>query len=158
VNVFEALARAVEAAQLSPCVKSTRGVVIFRADTDECIIGFNHPPAPFTCDGSPACRAACGKVCVHAEAHALIEATKGLTNPWFLDEAEMLHVKVVDGREVPSGSPSCWQCSRLILESGISDMWLLHEEGLQTYTAEEFHRLTLEHCGLPVITEGSTTA
>ena len=117
--------------------------------------GFNHPPAPFTCDGSTACREACGKVCVHAEADALLQATKGLPDPWFMGGAEMLHVKVVNGREVPSGPPSCWQCSRLILESGIAGMWLLHEEGFQRYTPEEFHRLTLEHCGLPVITEGS---
>jgi hypothetical protein len=61
----------------------------------------------------------------------------------------MLHVKVVKGIATISGPPSCWQCSRLILEAGIAGMWLLHSEGLHRYTAEEFHRLTLEHCKLP---------
>src|SRR5690606_17136333 len=55
--------------QLSPCAKSKRGVVI--ADERMTTIvanAFNGPPPPFTCGGDDACRAACNKICVHAEA------------------------------------------------------------------------------------------
>lgn len=147
MNEHEALERAIRVARDGPCQKSRRGVVVWHGNT--AFFGWNHPPKPFVCDGSAECKAACGKVCVHAEAHAILATTKGNPDPWFLDGAEMLHVKVVDGKAVPSGEPSCWQCSRLILEAGISGMWLLHEEGLRRYTAEEFHQLTLEHCGFP---------
>ena len=56
---------------------------------------------------------------------------------------EMLHVQVVEDRIVPSGPPSCPQCSKLILESGIAGMWLLHDDGWKRYDAREFHELTL---------------
>lgn len=150
----EALACAVEAAQRSPCAKSKRGVVLFRDATraprghhKPIAIGFNAPPSPFGCDGSAACRGACNQVAVHAEQAALLyAAAHGLRT----DQAEMLHVKVVDGVAVPSGEPSCWQCSRLLLDAGVAGMWLLHESGLRRYDAITFHRLTLERCGLPV--------
>lgn len=143
--VMEALEWATYIATLGPCAKSKRGVVIFKEDG---IIGhdYNAPPKPFVCDGSEACRASCNKLCVHAESAALlyvgVEGAHG---------AHLLHVKVVDGKPVPSGPPSCWQCSREILAAGIATVWLLHEDGLRSYTAEEFHRLTLERCGLPVL-------
>lgn len=145
-----ALSIAVSIGTSSPCEKSKRGVVIWRpGDSESFMGGYNHPPSPFKCDGSEACRASCGKVCVHAEAHALLGAKKSVRG------MDMLHVKVVDGEAVASGPPSCWQCSRLMLEAGVAGMWLLHEDGLRRYDIEEFHALTLQHCGLPVIREGS---
>jgi deoxycytidylate deaminase len=140
----DALALAIKTARKSPCAKTKRGVVVFHRDGYESI-GWNHPPLGFACDGSPECRAACGQVCVHAEMDALLGLTlQGQT-------LEMLHVKVVDGKAVPSSYPSCWQCSRLILEARITTMWLLHEDGLHPYSAAEFHELTLRSWGLPVI-------
>lgn len=43
-----------------------------------------------------------------------------------------------------SPGPSCWQCSREIVDVGLDAMWLFHEDGWRRYPAEEFHRLTLE--------------
>jgi hypothetical protein len=63
---------------------------------------------------------------------------------------EMLHVKVTEHGSVPSGPPSCWQCSRHIVAAGIKYMWLFHDDGLRRYDALEFHELTLRHHGLPV--------
>ena len=152
MDEHKALEAAVEAAKRSPCAKSQRGVVLFHREEGIVGSGFNHPPTPFACDGSEACRAACNKLCIHAENAALRDYL------WHRQEAavhprdiEMLHVKAVDGKAVPSGPPSCWQCSRLILDAGLKSMWLLHEEGLQAYDPEEFHRLTLAHNSLPVI-------
>jgi deoxycytidylate deaminase len=144
-----ALELAVEAANQSPCQKSQRGVVIWRPGFAGYTVGWNHQPAPFECDGSEHCRSNCGKLCVHAEAHALLQANEPLGG------FSMLHVKTRFGKPYPSNQPSCWQCSRLILASGITTMWLLrrgpeypHFPVLQSYTAEEFHRLTLRYCGL----------
>ena len=150
-----ALKLAVEAGALATCQKSLRGVVIFHPHDRfaSSITAFNGPPAPFACDGSAACRAACNQVAVHAEARAILAALGAgvkLRLGW-----EMLHVKVVDGQAVPSGPPSCVKCSQLILESGLSTMWLLHEEGLVSYTAERFHELSLEHYGLPTTRRGA---
>jgi deoxycytidylate deaminase len=139
---------AAAAARFSPCQKSKRGVAIWRAGQSvEHVrhVGFNHPPHGFHCDGSEACRAACNKVCVHAETHVLLQA-----GTW-AQGMEMLHVKVVDDEPVHSGVPSCWQCSRNVVQAGISGFWLLHEDGPRRYTASEFHELTLAHCDLPAV-------
>ena len=142
-----ALSLAVEAGALATCQKSLRGVVIFHPHDPRRIAAFNGPPAPFACDGSAACRAACNQVAVHAEERAIVAA---LADGFQLDLGwQMLHVKVVDGQAVPSGPPSCVKCSRLILEAGISTMWLLHADGLVSYPAERFHELSLAHHGLP---------
>jgi len=142
----QALLRATRIGAQSPCAKSKRGVVIWNPDLfDILCANNNHPPRGFSCDGSAACRASCRDVCVHAEVAALLDAKTGL------HRMHMLHVKVVDGEAVPSGPPSCVSCSRSILEAGIQTMWLLHEDGLRGYPAAEFHALSLQHHGLPVI-------
>jgi len=156
--------RAVQEARRSPCAKSKRGVVIWRpapdsGDLDGHVeaLGFNAQPPGFVCDGSSACKAACAKICEHAEAAALRDL-----GPRCQDQRlELLHVKVVvptgghprcAARLADSGPPSCWQCSKAILLDGrVAGVWLFHESGWRRYTPADFHRLTLEHCGLPVL-------
>lgn len=150
MNEWQALREAVEIGARSPCAKSKRGVVVWAPHLGVTAWGHNTPPRGFGCDGSDACRAACGKVCVHAEQAAILS---GLLAQNHVAQMEMLHVKVVDGEGVPGGPPSCPDCSKLILAVGIAGMWLYEErEGgpqLVRYTAEEFHRTTLANCGLP---------
>lgn len=128
---------AVEAAGYSPC-RSKRGAVIFRGDR---IIsyGFNQKPGGFACDGSSACKATCRSEAVHAEQDALIKA---LANE-DVAAADMLHVKVVAGQLVPSGGPSCVQCSKLALAAGIGWFWLYHDDGWKRYPIREFHALSI---------------
>ena len=135
---------AVKAAKNSNC-KSKRGVVIWDRYVGLISIGWNAPPKPFVCDGSEACRANCAKTAVHAEQAALMNA---LGVNFEAVHCEMLHVKIIDGEAVTSEKPSCWQCSKLILASGIKSMWLYQEEGLVEYTAEDFHNKTLINCDL----------
>ena len=142
----EALKHATAAGRLSPCAKSKRGVVIWTRQGGLYADGWNHPPEGFQCHGDDACRAACGKVSIHAEMDAILKAgRRGIG----IMGKDMLHVKVVDGKAVPSGPPSCVYCSKHLILAGLAGMWLLHEDGLRRYTVEDFHRLTLEHLGLP---------
>ncbi len=143
-DLFMPIGWAIEAAQASPCAKTQRGVCIWK-DREDIARGYNHQPEPMTCDGSDACRSGCGKLCVHAERHALNRAGNRARG------ADLVHVEVVDGKAVVSGPPSCWQCSRDILEAGIRKVWLFHDDGFAEYTAREFHEITLKHHGLPVV-------
>jgi len=147
----DAVHYAVAAAKMSPCAKSKRGVVIF--DSEGVIeTGFNAPAAG-VCGGTDECRAACNKICVHAEMDALRHAEHCYADGHLgeLGCLDLLHIKVVDGLPVPSGPPSCWQCSRMILYSGLIErVWLLHDAGWSAYSAAEFHRQTLRTCGLPL--------
>jgi deoxycytidylate deaminase len=133
-----ALEWAVAATKNSPC-RSKRGVVIWN-NGRFVSRGWNDQPRGFVCDGSELCKATCGKTAVHAEQMALVAGN----GSQFLG-SELLHVKTVNGVAVPSGKPSCLECSKLILCSGISAIWLLHVGGLRKYLAAEFHRLTLEN-------------
>jgi len=159
VNEHEALDRAVAAARKSPCAKSQRGVIVWNRPglppprtRWSFFLGWNHPPRGLSCDGSQWCKQWCSKLCVHAEADAIASAMRGCHS---LEGWDMLHVKIVGGVAAPSGPPSCWQCSRTIVDAGIGRMWLLHESGLRSYSADEFHELTLQTCGLPVIRSGA---
>lgn len=148
-----ALQAACLAALESPCAKSKRGVAVFDRRLGLVAVGCNHPPEGFRCDGSEECRQHCNKLCVHAEADALqqVRLWHEPRGSVYGPRLEMVHVKVVDGEAVPSGHPSCWQCSRHILNFGVVAMWLLHEDGLRRYGPEEFHEHTLRNLQLPVI-------
>lgn len=139
-----AIAAAIAAAEQSPCSKSKRGASVFHPATTTIYgVGFNGQPSPFACSGSEACRASCSQLCVHAEVRAIRRATFG---SWTreLNGLEMLHVKVVDGMLVSSGSPSCVQCSREIVDVGLSAMWLYENDAWKRYTAVDFHQRSID--------------
>jgi deoxycytidylate deaminase len=120
-------------ASCSPCIKSKRAAVVFDANSQRLWgSGFNTPPSPMHCDGSDACRRDCGKICIHAEQMALRAAIEHRVGEFgapgdgvsSLAGLTMLHVKVVDGKVVPGGPPSCWQCSREVLDAQLAGFWL----------------------------------
>jgi deoxycytidylate deaminase len=126
--------RAIMEAAQSPC-QSKRGAAIFKPEDGGALVsvGYNHQVEPFVCDGSDKCKSHCRQTAIHAEQSALVSAG---THVYGL---EMLHVKVVDGRLVPSGVPSCVACSKLIVSSGLQAMWLYQHDGWRRYGAEDFH-------------------
>lgn len=160
----EVIEAARDVAMESPCAKSKRGVVAYhrpaleRAVTTGALArkrwlvgsGFNGPPEPFTCDGSEICRRDCGKICVHAEMRALRSLSQ--EEDWSI--ISLVHVKVVGGADAvvaPGGPPSCWQCSREILDVGVHGIWLCEDkpgDKWRYYTAMEFHRATLDNKSL----------
>jgi hypothetical protein len=154
-----AIRAALEAAAQSPCVKSKRGVAVYHIPSGDVMgVGYNSQPSR-RCDQT--CITNCNKLCVHAE-HRAIVAAMPLSKSLRVHDA--VHVKLFSmggpytGRVpadfdytnalVPSGGPSCWQCSRIILDSGLEGFWLFHVDGWKRYEAEEFHRLSLEFHGL----------
>lgn len=176
------IAMAVERAMLSPCAKSKRGVVIYepRPDPEDDMVtivatGHNGPPRPMRCDGSAECRRDCPKICMHAEERAIVAINKDEWQRFGADgfdlrHLDLVHVKAEAGQLVPGGGPSCWQCSRTILDELIGGVWLYELTKLppacvgcngygcnsckpfdgptvgmwRRYTAEEFHRITLK--------------
>lgn len=166
---------AVTVATSSPCAKSKRGVVIYdQLDARIISSGCNRQPEPFRCIDTPQCRTECAKLCSHAEQRAIIAALVNRDRPR-MDRLDLLHVKVRDGQLVadPDDRPSCWQCSRMIVEVGLAGVWLYEDRDASTpddfsrwlggkpererkpqlgwhyYTATEFHRETQINCGLP---------
>jgi deoxycytidylate deaminase len=127
---------AVEVAGWSPC-RSKRGAVLFSGD-DILGHGYNYKPRGFECDGSAACKATCRVEAIHAEQQALLAFNSKAGG------AEMIHAKSVNGRLVPSGGPSCVQCSKFIVACGVEGVWLYHATGWRRYNAAEFHDQSLQ--------------
>lgn len=149
----EAISRAIEAAKLSPCAKSKRGVALFyeldnepEVDADTGIrthttrpwivaTGQNSGPWPHysdepahSCDGSATCRAMCRHACVHAEARAVLEFDGLSPTQRCSKTLQLVHVKVVDGELVAGGPPSCWPCANLLVEHGrVETIWLYED-------------------------------
>ena len=175
------IAVAEAATRQSPCAKSRRGAVVFGASDDMVVTfgaGFNGQPAPFACTGTARCRELCAKLCEHAEGRAIRAAAGEFHGVRMLGIAlrcDLVHVKIGDdGKLTAGGGPSCWQCSRAILDCGFIDgVWLYEETAAppfdadvrvgdlliptvvtekwkrwRRYTAEEFHRTTLHNCGM----------
>lgn len=162
------IATATGYANSSPCQKSKRGAVIFDpaafVDGQRYLpppigAGYNGMPRIATCDGSAACRRDCAKICEHAEARAVHQALlrvgtsrsgmSSVRDTPALAGLELVHVKTVEGRVVPGGPPSCWQCSKTIVGVGLDAVWLYENrvsgpEWIR-YTADEFHDATLKH-------------
>lgn len=129
-----AISAAINAAQDSLC-QSKRGASVFIGDI-LVSTGYNHKPEGFECDGSDACKANCSKDAIHAEQAALLAAGYSAI------DCDMLHVKTVNRELVPSGPPSCLQCSKLLIPAGLNSMWLYHADGWRQYDPHEFHRLS----------------
>lgn len=130
--------QAISASLQSPC-RSKRGAAIWRERYRLAIaIGWNDLPLG-ACDGSDACKETCGRVAIHAEQRALLSASA------IFSDCAMLHVRTIDGALVPSGEPSCIECAKLIVASGIGAMYLYHADGWRLYDVADFYYRSLAH-------------
>lgn len=114
-------AMAVSVASAGPCAKSKRGAVIVTSNRWNVYRAFNGPPAGVSCTADDTCKSTCRIKAMHAEQRALFAAGRHARG------AEMVHAKVVDGKLVPSGPPSCGQCSKAAFDAGIAGFWLYHQ-------------------------------
>jgi len=133
-------------AKNSTCRKSQRGAIIVK-DGEIVGKGYNKVTIEELCD--PCIREEIKdnsrvELCsaIHAEQMAIIDAVnKGES----LDGSRMYHIKVKDGEMRKSGKPSCTICSREILESGIAEFVLWHEEGHVAYDSKELNELSFKY-------------
>jgi hypothetical protein len=117
----------------------------------------------------------CSMMCVHAEARAVRDSAN--YQEWEVvppEATDLVHVKTITPQQLDdldelgqgprgllmtssgktigmiavSGHPSCWQCSREILDAGLGGVWLYHAEGWRRYAAAEFHDITLDTCDI----------
>mgnify|MGYP003393084718 CR=1 FL=1 len=146
------MAEASEIAKHSKCHKKHSGSVIVK---DGKIIGKGYSGPALdnestrTCDDDdkydygtkPRFDRTC---CIHAEWRALIEAL--MTSSQKVSGSIMYYCSVDDsGMISKSGKPYCTVCSRLILECGVSEFVLWHEDGICSYRAEEYNELSYSY-------------
>lgn len=178
------LSAAIAEALQSPC-RSRRGMVLFEPRNGRIGgVGFNGPPGDGRCPGRAICAGTCGQRAVHAEVRALRDAAyQREAGSGILTLQDLLQVELAaDDSVVACDGPSCWQCSREILDVGfVGGVWLYEETRCKfcdacdrldlggihlvgngpavstclriaphwrRYTAADFHRVTLERCGI----------
>lgn len=140
-------AEAAEAAQRSTCLRAHGGSVIVSGDE---VIGrgYNSPPlgkeSNRTClniysgTEKPRFDVTC---CIHAEWRAIFDALR--RNPDRIPGSRIYYVRVNDdGSYRKAGQPYCTVCSRLALETGITEFTLWQEEGIAVYDTIEYDQLS----------------
>jgi len=82
--------------------------------------------------------------CIHAEWRAVMDALK--TNPEKIEGSKLYFIRIDEqGSVKKSGKPYCTVCSRLALDSGISEFLLWHEEGICSYPTDEYNKLSYSY-------------
>lgn len=139
----------IEVAKNSNCLKAKCGSTIVK--NNEIIgKGFNSPPANLEsqrrclCDkksyhdkvGDKSC-------CIHAEQRAIMNAL--INNPQKIKDSRLYFIRLdLENKIIKSGNPYCTHCSKLALDSGISEFVLWHEKGICVYNTEEYNELSFK--------------
>ena len=143
------MSQAAEVAKFALCLRAKCGTVI--VNNDEIIaFGYNAPPLDKKEDriclqefgpGKPKYDKTC---CMHAEWRAIMDALK--RNPEKIKGSRLYFTRVDEqGNIKKSGKPLCTVCSRLALDSGISEFLLWHDEGICAYPTDEYNRLSYQY-------------
>ena len=144
----EALGYIEEAAKIaeqSRCHRSRCGSVIVKVGE---IIGrgYNSPPLHQileSClkDTLPATFKSDRTCCLHAEQRAIIDATK--TNPEKIIGSRLYFIHLDEqGTPQRAGQPYCTICSKMVLDAGIAEFVLWHDEGIAVYDTLEYNLLS----------------
>ncbi len=82
--------------------------------------------------------------CIHAEWRAILDTLK--TNPDKIVGSKLYFSRVdKEGNIKKSGKPYCTVCSRLALDTGISEFLLWQKEGIASYPTDEYNRLSYDY-------------
>jgi hypothetical protein len=95
---------------------------------------------------------------MHAEARAVISAMTFVNAKGGGGFPALLHTEIDEhGNLTAGGGPSCWQCSKLIVDVGfVTGVWLYqrafaagprdHQTAWRWHKAGDFHRITAATC------------
>jgi deoxycytidylate deaminase len=141
----EVLQVALEQSFQSVCLSQRGSVIWTENDRSHPTIlgkGYNRHVG-LGCTRDAVCKANCCDKAVHAEQVALMDAlwnSLHMLNKF----TYALHAKTVNEALVPSGPPSCEECSKMLLASPlrIHGVYLYHEPGWVLYPMKQFHYLS----------------
>lgn len=84
--------------------------------------------------------------CIHAEVRAVQDALR--YSPGKLSGSALYFVRVgEDGKPKYSGEPYCTLCSKLVLDAGIATFHLFREEGIVSYSTDEYNERSFSYVG-----------
>jgi deoxycytidylate deaminase len=144
------LEKAIQVAKKARCYRSKCGAVIVKngkiiAD------GINHPPKFL--ESQRRCHLKKNKYnkkvtdktcCIHAEHHAVANALRN--NSKKLEGSTIFFARLdMDNNFKFAGEPYCTICSKFILDTGIKNFVLWHEEGIVEYDTQEYNDLSFEY-------------
>ena len=149
-KALECLAKAAEISMKSSCLRSRCGSVIVK--DDEVIgKGFNSPPLNERLDHCfkdelPDGFKSDRTCCIHAEQRAIMDALR--ENPLKLQGSRLYFLRLNErGNPTRAGEPYCTICSKMALDSGISEFALWRSQGICVYDTREYNLLSFKHKG-----------
>jgi len=82
--------------------------------------------------------------CVHAEQRAIMDALKHKEED--INGSRLYFIRLDEkGKKSFAGKPYCTICSKMALDSGISEFVLWHESGITVYDTDEYNSLSFAH-------------
>ncbi|MEK6938377.1 MAG: deaminase [Nanoarchaeota archaeon] len=151
-EALEYLKVAAEIALNSGCERSRCGSVIVK-DNEIIGRGFNSPPGNKESQRKCSCskdsyhkKVTDKTCCVHAEQRAIMDALR--KNGDKIVGSRLYFVRLdEEGEPSRSGQPYCTICSKMALDTGISEFVLWHEQGVCVYDTEEYNLLSYQYNG-----------
>ena len=150
VEAAKFMFEAMKVAKDSTCLRSKCGSIIVSKDGKIIGRGFNSPPGNL--ESQRKCsvqkksyheKVTDKTCCVHAEQRAIFDAMAN--NPRELANSTLYFIRISQENEIlKSGKPYCTHCSKLSLDTSLEKFVLWHEEGICSYTTEEYNLLSFE--------------
>lgn len=138
-------------ARQATCEDAQCGAVIAK-DGEIIGRGFNSPPAGTSVNRCHIPKSAYHpKVtdktcCIHAEVRAVQDALR--QQPDKLSGSALYFVRVDEAGDLKrSGEPYCTLCSKIVLDAGIATFHLFREEGIVSYSADEYNERSFSYAG-----------
>jgi deoxycytidylate deaminase len=148
LRVLNYINAAAEVALKAECERSKCGAVIVK---DGSIIGygFNSPPK----GSKKRCHIKKNQInqkvtdktcCIHAEERAVKDAL--IRNPERIEGSRLYFIRLNQENEIKKAKqPYCTICSKLVLDAGVKEFVLWHEEGICIYDTLEYNELSFNY-------------
>ncbi|HYD03576.1 MAG TPA: deaminase [Alphaproteobacteria bacterium] len=141
---------ALEIAKKATCARAQCGSVIVK---DGVVIGVGYNSPPGNLDSQCRCnnskdhyhkKVTDKTCCVHAEQRAIMDALA--RHPDKIKGSTLYFMRVgEDGGKSFCAMPYCTICSKMTLDSGVSEFALLYEDGIHVYDSEEYNDVSFDY-------------